>query len=69
MSDGPHTEQTPHEAAQDLVEAVVEWWLCLRPSDFSEAEHFAEPTINCSNDRERAIAERVAALLRTERDV
>lgn len=60
---------SPHEAAQDLVEAVVEWWLCLRPQDFSEADHFANPTINCSNERELAIAEGVAALLRTERDV
>lgn len=57
------------EAARELSEAATEWWLSLRPLDYDEAEHFANPTINCANDSERGVALALVALLRSERDV
>ena len=56
------------EAARELSEAAYEWWSCLRPVDWAEAEHIAEPTVNCANDRERDLALALVALLRSERD-
>lgn len=59
----------PYEAAQELSEVAVEWWIAHRPLDYSEADHFDNPTVNCVGDIERRLAMSVADLLRTERDV
>ena len=59
----------PYEAAQALSEAAVEWWLAHRPLDYSESDHFANPTVNCVGEIEKRLAACVTDLLRTERDV
>jgi hypothetical protein len=59
----------PYEAAQELSEVATEWWLAHRPLDYSEADHFDEPTVNCVGEIERRLATAVRDLLRTERDV
>lgn len=44
-----------------LVSAVRTWWKGRRPLSWSEAEHSANPTVNCTSDAERQLAEALRA--------
>jgi hypothetical protein len=38
----------------------IRWWESKRPADWSEDQHLAEPTVNCSSSAEQALAQAVA---------
>jgi len=46
-----------------IARDATAWWNGKCPNDFSPAEHLMNATINCQTDRERALAESVAAYL------
>lgn len=47
-------------ATDPLITAALSWWECKRPTLWSVEEHANNPTVNCINDREKALAVEVA---------
>ena len=54
--------------ATRVAEAAEEWWRMRRPVSYSEAEHLINPTVNCVNSCETALAATVANYVRTRND-
>lgn len=51
MSESPQTE---------LQRAAIAWWHGKRPVNWNLYDHLANPTVNCTSDRERALALAIA---------
>ena len=49
-----------------IADAAVVWWKSKAPLDFDEAQHVANPTINCLM-HEKQLAQAVAVLIRLDR--
>ncbi len=50
----------PRTFEDPVVQAAYKWWLLRRPVGWTEAEHLANPNINCPGLRDGALAKAVA---------
>ncbi len=50
-----------------LERATLAWWESKRPFAYTEAQHLANPTINCTSEVETALALEVAAALQPQK--
>ena len=50
-----------------VFDAAMDWWLQKRPKQWSGAEHFEQPTVNCYGPAECRLAIAVAQHLRRRR--
>lgn len=53
-------EKIKNTRTDPLITAALSWWECKRPTLWSVEEHANNPTVNCINDREKALAVEVA---------
>lgn len=44
----------------DIVRAAHAWWMSRRPVGWMREQHIENPTVNCTTDAEKALAEMVA---------
>ena len=54
----------PADVVADVVDASIDWWTSKRPIRWSKKEHLENPTINCTNGKERVLAEKIAIIVK-----
>ncbi len=57
----PVTLDAETKALLAVVDAAEVWWKGRRPISFRLAQHLKNPTVNCTDDAEVALARAVAA--------
>jgi len=48
----------------DIIIAANEWWVGLRPLEWTEAQHLENPLVNTTAEREKALATAVSNSLK-----
>lgn len=59
--------QYPDSMNDAVYQAARLWWKSHRPTQWSEAQHLAQPTVNCTSASERRLASSVAKELNARR--
>ena len=56
----PSTDTMEKSAEAVLIAAALAWWEGYRPVGWTEAQHRAQPRINCTSDGAKQLAEACA---------